>query len=86
MELYYHRRFRKQFQKLDSKLQKRCTKALEQLKNDHHNPHLRNHPLHGDMSGRRSISVGGDLRIIFRETNNYQYVTLLDVGTHNQVY
>jgi addiction module RelE/StbE family toxin len=31
-------------------------------------PSLRNHPLRGSMSGKRSISVSDDMRIIFVET------------------
>ena len=47
---------------------------------------LRNHALMGRMSGKRAVVVDHDLRIIFTERGNYKDVTLLDVGSHSEVY
>jgi len=45
---------------------------------------LFDHALTRNMKGLRSFSIGGDLRIVYRETEtHYEF---LDVGTHNQVY
>ncbi len=82
----YHKDFKKAFEKLDSKRQKKVNQALMVLKSNAHHPSLKNHALKGGMKGSRSISAGGDLRIIFTEYENYTLVFFLDVGSHNQVY
>ncbi len=86
MELYYHRRFKKQYRKLAPQLQQKVDHTIRLFEKNHHDSHLRNHALSGTFQGERAISVTGDMRIIFREENDYQRVTLLRVGTHNQVY
>lgn len=60
--------------------------ALVRFKSNPLDAALYNHPLKGAMTGKRAISVTGDVRIIFEEYNNYVLVIMLDVGTHNQVY
>ena len=45
---------------------------------------LDDHPLTGTMKGLRAYSLGGDLRVVYRETT--EYYEFLDVGSHNQVY
>ena len=42
------------------------------------------HALHGDKLGLRAFSLTGDIRVIYRETD--QSFELIDIGTHNQVY
>jgi addiction module RelE/StbE family toxin len=42
------------------------------------------HALLGTMKGLRAFSIGGDLRVVYRETD--EYFEFLDVGSHNQVY
>lgn len=53
------------------------------LVNPNH-PLLHDHPLKGDQSGRRSFSITGDVRVIYRKTENT--IMFLDIGTHNHVY
>jgi len=67
-------------------LKEKVNLSIEKFYQDPFDPSLKNHPLHGGMSGRRSISVTGDVRIIFEEYDNYVLVIMLDIGTHNQVY
>lgn len=45
---------------------------------------LDDHALVGTMKGLRAFSIGGDLRVVYRETDTHY--ELLDVGSHNQVY
>jgi mRNA-degrading endonuclease YafQ of YafQ-DinJ toxin-antitoxin module len=47
-------------------------------------PVLRDHPLSGVMQGKGAFSVTNDIRIIYKETN--EYIIFLDIGTHEQVY
>ena len=86
MQLYYHKRFKKQYQKLTPQLQQKVEKAIQHFKSNPFDPRFRNHALMGDSRGLRAISVTGDIRIVFEEFNNYQEVKLLRVGTHSQVY
>ena len=45
---------------------------------------LNDHPLTGKLKGMRSFSIGGDIRVVYQ--NKEDYYLLLDIGTHNQVY
>jgi len=86
MEVFYHRRFRKQYCKLPIKNRKKVKATIKAFQRNPHNPTLRNHPLKGNHYGERAISVTGDTRIVFIKERNYQRVTLLRVGSHAQVY
>ena len=45
---------------------------------------LDDHALVGTTKGLRAFSIGGDLRVVYQETEgSYE---LLDVGSHSQVY
>lgn len=86
MQIRHHKRFVKSYAQLSSRVQRKARAAVQQLTLNPHEPRLRNHALAGDMRGRRAFSVTGDIRIIFREEGGYERVTLLEIGTHNQVY
>ena len=86
MKVFFHKTFNKRFAKLSPKLQMKVEKAVLLFRKNPFDPHLRNHALSGDLSDRRAFSVGGDVRVIFKEHKNYILVIMLDVGTHNQVY
>lgn len=45
---------------------------------------LYDHGLKGGKLGLRAFSIGGDLRVIYSETETQ--IIFLDVGSHNQVY
>lgn len=86
MHIEYHRYFTKAFLTLRKKHQDKVSSAINEFQKDPFAKKLRNHQLKGRLSGKRAISVTGDLRIIFQEYENYTLVIMLDVGTHNQVY
>ncbi len=86
MDIQYHRNFTKAFLKLSTKIQDKVESVLEIFQNDPHASQLDNHVLHGKQKGERAISVGGNLRIVFIEKNNYEFVELLNIGSHTQVY
>lgn len=86
MRIKYHKNFEKRFKKLPQKLKE---KIIQSIKNFAKNPFykgLKNHPLSGNLIGKRAFSVTGDVRIIFEEYENYVLVIMLDIGTHSQVY
>jgi len=45
---------------------------------------INDHSLTGKLKGLRAFSVGGDVRVVYQETDD-RYL-LLDIGSHNQVY
>ncbi len=45
---------------------------------------LNDHPLSGNLAGKRAFSVNGDLRVVYEEHSDH--IIFLDIGTHNQVY
>jgi addiction module RelE/StbE family toxin len=51
---------------------------------DRWNPLIRDHKLIGNLHGLRSFSIRGDVRIIYRETEDS--FIFVDIGTHAQVY
>ncbi len=66
--------------------QVRVIKAIKIFSKNPFDTRLRNHELQGKLQGKRAISVGGNLRIVFEEKNGYIEIIFLKVGTHNQVY
>ncbi len=45
---------------------------------------LNDHPLAGDMQGRRAFSITGDIRAVYIELEDK--IIFIDIGSHNQVY
>lgn len=86
MIIDFHKKFDKHYQRLTPKLRTKIDKILKIFVANPFDPILGNHPLKGSMQGKRSISVTGDLRIVFKEHENYTIVLVLDVGTHSQIY
>jgi addiction module RelE/StbE family toxin len=82
-----HPRFEKNFKVRISpnpKLKKQFASRLELFKEGVRDYPLDDHALIGTMKGLRAFSVGGDLRVVYRETN--EYYEFIDIGSHNQVY
>jgi len=86
MKIRFHRRFKKQYKKLPDHLKQKTKQIIQQFMENPFEPSLRNHALTGRMQDLRSISVTGDMRIIFQESNDYAVVIFLDVGGHGKVY
>jgi len=86
MQIKYHKNFVKNFKKLSPKLKQKTINSIERFAKDPHDPMLRNHALKGSLKGLRAFSITGNVRIIFREFDNYITVIMLDVGIHNQIY
>jgi len=82
-----HRKFEKNFQSRISsnlKLKKQFQTRLKLFTEGVRDYPLDDHPLVGTKKGLRAFSIGGDLRVVYRETeDHYEF---LDIGSHNQVY
>ena len=59
--------------------------TLRLFEKEEFNKELRNHALGGKLSGLRSISVDGDLRLHYRPFG-VDVVVFVEVGTHKQLY
>jgi len=86
MNIRFHKKFKKRYSNLPAKLQLKVDEAIFEFVENPLNPILKNHKLSGRMKDIRAFSVTGDIRVIFREWEDYTEVLMLDVGTHNQVY
>lgn len=82
-----HRQFEKNFRSRISpnlKLKKQFEVRLRLFMKGVRDYPLNDHPLVGTMKGLRAFSVGGDLRVVYRETE--KHYEFLDIGLHSQVY
>lgn len=85
MKFKYHRQFQKQLLKLPQKQQTITRQRLRLFGADQQNVLLKNHALKGKYMGCRSISIGGDLRVIYIEHSS-ALIEFLYIGTHSQLY
>ncbi len=81
----YHRNFYKDYKNLHVGIQSAFDKRLGEFLQNPKSPLLYDHSLKGHMKGKRSFSVTGDVRTIYRYLDE-QNVLLLRVGPHNKVY
>jgi addiction module RelE/StbE family toxin len=86
MNLRYSKKFAASFRKLPVADKTAVIHVIELFQQYPSDQSIRNHALTGKMTGKRALVVDHDLRIIFTERNNYEDVTLLDVGGHADVY
>lgn len=84
--IIYLRRFNKQLAKLQKYQQLQIADVIVLFGKNPFDPVLKNHKLKGDMKGRRSISAGFDLRIIYEERDGHTVVIMIAVGTHEEIY
>lgn len=88
-ELVWTPRFARQlrkFQRAHPELRQRIAQTLRDLEQDPLQPHLRLHPLHGELSGLHAVSVTYSFRIILTLKVTEREIILLDVGSHDDVY
>lgn len=81
MNLIYKKSFVKAYLKLSTLQRSRVDHTILLFIKHPFHPSLKNHQLHGLLTGKRAISAGFDLRVIFKEENNYTIVYLLSTGT-----
>lgn len=82
-----HRKFENNFKSRIStnpKLKKQFQTRLQLFTEGVRDYPLDDHPLVGTKKALRAFSIGGDLRVVYRETeDHYEF---LDIGSHNQMY
>lgn len=84
MIIYLHKNFIRGYKKI-TKTQKNKFKERKNLFfQDEFNPILNNHALAGKYKGYRSINVTGDLRAVFKRTENEAIFVAID--SHSNLY
>jgi addiction module RelE/StbE family toxin len=86
MNIDFSRNFDRQFHsRLTAVQRQQALDIIELFIDEPFHKDLRNHTLYGKWKGYRSISLGGDLRLHFKEIGANR-VIFEAVGNHNQLY
>jgi len=67
-------------------LKKRFAKVLSDLEQDPLQPHLRLHPLKGELKGMHAVSLTHSYRITLTLKITEKEILLIDIGSHDEVY
>ena len=76
----------KRFLRKHPALRPEFQRLLEQLEVDPAHPRLRLHPLKGRLRGKHAVSLTYSHRIVLLLRLEKDEITLLDIGTHDEVY
>ncbi len=82
---HFERQLRR-FRRAHPEMKQRIARTLAGLQADPLQPHLRLHPLHGDLAGQHAVSITHSYRITLILRISEREVTLLDIGGHDEVY
>ena len=85
MRVDFSRRFIKRLKKAPVEVKLQFRERFEIFKNNKFHPLLNNHALGGKYGGCRSINITGNWRAVFKEVTT-EFVLLVDIGTHPQLY
>ena len=87
MSIKYYKDFQKHFKERilpNKNLYQRFNEKIELFIEFPNDPILKNHKLIGKKSQFRAFSITGDIRVVYYKGEDFIY--LIDVGSHNQVY
>ena len=86
-------KFKKAYRKFVRKypfLQTKIDKAIKQIESDAFAPELVTHKLSGNLFGLFGCTCGYDCRIVFslekEKPSGEEFIVLIDIGTHDEVY
>ncbi len=82
IEILYKPKFIKQFEALETLLQKEILEKIELFKNTNNHKQLGVHKLHGHLKDCYSFSINYKFRIIFQYESKKE-VVLLTIGDHD---
>lgn len=66
--------------------QARFDRVLAELADDPHQPHLDLHALRGELQGYHAVRLTYGYRIILVPHDSERRITLVDIGSHDDVY
>ena len=78
------KQFKKAYAKKAQEIQEQFDERLILFEANPFNLLLRNHKLHGEYEGCRSINITGDVRAVYTETA--EAVVFIAIGTHTELY
>jgi addiction module RelE/StbE family toxin len=76
----------RQFVRAHPDLKARLARVLRDLESDPFQANLHLHPLHGELEGLHAVRVTHSYRIVLTLQISPGRITLLDIGSHNEVY
>ena len=84
MKISYTKNFLRQYSKLDEQIRQKVDERIVLWQRNPFTPVLRDHQLQGTYRKYRSISITGDVRVLYLPLSNE---ALFDAaGTHSQLY
>jgi len=86
MKIIFHKQFEKQLKKMDKKQREIAKNKLVIFVEDSYCEQLNNHGLQGKYNNYRSINITGDLRAIFKLSEDSAEAVFVVIGNHNQLY
>ena len=86
MKIILTKKFVKKIEKLPLKYQKKVEKRLDIFEKNPYDKILNNHKLNGELEGKRSINITGDIRAIFIQNEDEMIFVFLTIGTHSELY
>ena len=85
MKIVFHKNFEKRYKKLSNNIKQKVKEKNILFEKDPYNLVLNNHALNGKHMGYRSISITGDIRIIYKFLDK-DIVLFSEIGTHSELY
>ena len=89
-EIVYSRGFKRSYKKIRYSGQfdrERLRVALQCLRSGIPLPfHYRDHALEGEYVGRRECHLKGDTLLMYRRNEDKKVVTLVDIGSHSELF
>ncbi len=88
MKVKFSKDFIKIYKKLNVRIRNEINKKIETFEVNSNEIGLRNHPLHSEWEGFRSIDITNDYRAIYQEVSAGGEVAayFVDLGTHEELY
>ena len=76
------------YKKADVRIKKEVDECLRIFGKNPHDLGLRNHPLHEEWEGYRSIDITNDYRAIYKEAHERKEINacFVALGTHDELY
>src|SRR5438093_626799 len=85
---YSNKKFIKLYKKADVRIRKQVDDKLRIFGKNPHDLGLRNHELHGEWEGYRSIDITNDYRAIYKKAQEGEEAKpyFVAIGTHEELY
>ena len=88
MKVVFSKNFIRLYKRVNVRIRKRVDEQIDIFEKNPKDLGLRNHKLHNEWAGYRSIDVTNDYRAIFEivHEGGETYAYFIDLGTHDELY